>query len=684
MKKTEDLSLVKKMIAKRLGWTLEKLEEEIKNIRGEASNLITERTALLILMDKYGIADPELIERITSEYAVIRIADLVPGMRKVTVLGRIMRLLSEKREKSRIRLLLADGSGKALVYLQDRVAKIFSQLGLDVGDIVLLRRVDVGRKIDDIITLYGGTETELTYVDETDLSYYPGQIVPSVPTPMSVAEARKIISEENVFELDVRGVFDKILDTKEFFKNNRRVILATISLIDEQDPNQNLLISLWGEHAEKVLRGDILPGDILVIRGVSRKKREIRGKEIIELSAGRLSSISVIGQKTMKIREARDAINGKAVFYVIVYSNPSIRKYRRDDKVHRYMFFLVSDDTDRARVLIWDEEKIDELADLKKGDKLRIYGVIRESKLEKFPVEIHVSRFEHILKNPKDFPKFIIEEEIEEKKEEEVKEEIIEVFDKVGEGEHTIIATLKETGEIRKKNGSVLRYAKIRDKKGNQATVFIWNNQLFEKMRKIVAETPIVLRNVRKPRKTKREEIVFFAGDESSVIELKPYYDAKLLRFIKPTGNREKTIGTITEIIYVGNKKFCRECSAPIVEETNGNAICEQGHIGKPLEEFVIVFFLDDDVKKAEVILNEKGTKNLLNELGIPQTGIEKNLILENLQRELEGREAIVIGTVKDAPLGNVDLRIYAEEIILPSFQDLLTIIELGKQLAKG
>ena len=674
LRKTDDLTIVKKMIASRLGWTIDRLEEEIEKIREGATELITERAALLILLDKYGVSDPEIIERLTSEYAVIKIDDLAPRMRRITVLGRIMRIILRK-DYEKMGFIIADGSGRAVVYLQGRVAKIFSQLGLEEGDIILIRRINVGSgRIDEMPVLYGDDETEITYIDETDLSYYPAGIVPSLPRPLEISEVKKIIGEEEVQEIDLRGVFDRILETREIIRKGKRIKFVNAVLIDEKDSSQRINILFWRDRAEDLLRGNILPGDIIIVRGVRKRKREIRGEETIELRAGNLSSLTVIGSKKIKVKEAENALNDKAVFYVIALDNPIVRKYKRDGETRRFLILSVADDTGKARLIVWDEKKIDDLAGIKKGDKLRIYGVIKASRSERFAIEIHVSKYEHVLINPRKFPP--IQVKIEEREEVLRRPLLKEYSDLQKDQEYDIIGYLREVGEFTRRDGSKLHYIKMADEKQREAIIFIWNEELFSRLKEIKPNTIVLLKGVKTPKELSKERIVFFAGDKTSLEILDYPYDAKLLRFAKAGEESMKIIGTITEIAFVGTKKFCPECHSFIIEESEGKAICEQGHITKPEKELAIIFYLDDDYKRAEVVIRGEDASKLLHEVGLGEQRLEEEKVIKELRARLEGKEVIVRGDIKDSPSTQSDFRIYAREIIGPSYATLLKILE--------
>lgn len=128
-------------IRRKTGMSLEEIERKIREIA--QANEISEHAAALLLAEQLGVETEE------EEPALIHIADLVPGMRNINVVGRVLRKYPvreyTKKDGSVGRvagLLIYDNTGRARVVLWDsEVAKYYNEI--QPGTVIKIINADV-------------------------------------------------------------------------------------------------------------------------------------------------------------------------------------------------------------------------------------------------------------------------------------------------------------------------------------------------------------------------------------------------------------------------------------------------------------------------------------------------------------------------------------------------------------
>ncbi|MCO6041390.1 OB-fold nucleic acid binding domain-containing protein [Thermococcus alcaliphilus] len=139
-------------IRKKTGMSLKEIERKIKEIA--QTNEISEHAAALLLAEQLGVETEE------EEPALIHIADLVPGMRNINVVGRVLRKYPvreyTKRDGSTGRvaaLLIYDNTGRARVVLWDsEIAKYYNEI--QPGTVIKIINADVRESLRGLPELH--------------------------------------------------------------------------------------------------------------------------------------------------------------------------------------------------------------------------------------------------------------------------------------------------------------------------------------------------------------------------------------------------------------------------------------------------------------------------------------------------------------------------------------------------
>ncbi len=662
----EDINVIKREVAERIGISLMELDAELEEIRSEAPGLISDRLALLLLLERRGISDPELVRKLSSQYAMLKIGELVAGMQGVSVLGRIIRFLRSPR-KAVLKFVIEDNSGKAVVIIVGRNVDLFRKIGFDVGDIILIKNAKVMKTFGTFNRIYVDDDSEIHYLEETDLVSYPVGIVPSIPVPLGVREALKIANEliEEGSEIDVKGYLVWVSNLSTLEKaGNRSVKRLIFRIADEVNPEVSLRVVAWGSIAEDILAETTI-GDLLLLQGGVLKINEYlskkTGEQVIEMHLGGLSNFKVIGFKRDRISELEP--NTKANLFVYVLSNPVIRGFTDDLGRERNVLYLnIGDESGSIRLVVWRDDYINVLKDVNPGCKLRVSGIVRESKFGRTRLELHVSSQRDFVKiNPKNFPKNLTYEKVLGRIKEASyakkprKVELIEDFTVIPYNQVIdITGTLISFRKLSKEQGP-LGVAQLRDEKGNEIALMIWNEEIASTLMSTPTGRKIIVRNARTPKEDRGKGPVVFVGERSKVEIMEPEEIRKIN--LKPlslakTGKVETVFGTITDLEYLGYKGLCKSCGLPIISKAEDGDICPRGHITKSERLPVLILIVDDDIKSARVIVKGNAALEIVDKKGFSFSEALNNKDLQELIRmKLIGTELAFRGEISEESL---------------------------------
>ncbi len=677
---------VKREIARILKVSMDELEEMLQKIKQEAPQLITDRIALLILMERKKIINQEILSKLLSEYAILRISDLQRGMRGINIFGRITRILKPIKGKQidKVSVIIDDGTGRALISFEGRTANIFRKVGFDKGDLILIKNAYVSGFIREIPVVIADEKAEISYLDETDLPITLGiSQVPYLPPPLSVSEFIKVAEEivKEGKEFDLRGVLIAKYNEIKIRRRDGKVLRKrTYKFADELNEDDTIIVVAWDSAIDRMDKFHL--GDILLLQGcVAVKSVSPSGGERIDIFIGNLSDIEKIGVKRKKISELIP--KEKALIFGFNLSKPKIKEYHTEEGVtKKFLYTTIADETGIIRLVVWDENLVSKLENLKYADKLRVFGTVRESKLKTMGLEIHVSKGDEVILDPEDFPEISLNqiETLVMKKRIETK--IIDDFDRLEWGKkYDIKAFLIDVKKTEREGSQLSGIIIIRDRKGKELKVMIWqNDMLFEKLEKVPKGSLILIKNIRTPKEDRGEGLTVLFGGEKTDIEIIELSEGKeevlqdviLLREAKEE-SYEKVLGTIIDVTGYGFRTFCSVCNAPIIEKVNNKYICEFGHETEGRKELTLTLLMDDDLRSAEVFIRE----NVLRELNLFYEELSEKVI-SKLKMELIGKEVIIEGEIKPAPATiGVDYRILADRVIFPSSTELLKIIKM-------
>ena len=400
---------LKKKVAEKLGISIEQLEEEVEKLRAESKGWVGERTALLLLLERWGVNDRDLFEDIVIGNSISSISELNENVRSASLIARIVRIFPEmitKNNKPYAKAIIDDGTGKAILYLFGESFNRFKELSLDIGDIILLRRVRVQRRFGNYLSIIANDNSR---IDIPNTGKYSDiiNLLPEPPIVLSVYElldSGEILDEGD--EVNVKGVIDNIGEIKVFKRRDgSEGKVVNVLLADENVPAQTIRLVVWDDMAGYVYSA-FKPGDIVEVHGGRIKfGYSPQGERRLEVHIPKLGVIKRVGVNWVKIERLGEFIENKILVYGVIVETPQLRNFERDGETFDYLVFRVSDGTGFTRVVIWDPDIGKHIENISIGKKIRIYGRVKENNGR---LELHVSKLEkNIEVDPEDFPEDI-------------------------------------------------------------------------------------------------------------------------------------------------------------------------------------------------------------------------------------------------------------------------------------
>mgnify|MGYP000241628663 CR=1 FL=1 len=135
----ENIEELKSHAASVLKISIEELERRILEVKRNILGIASDKMAILYLLSQEGSLDPEIIEKVTAQYAIMRLSELRPGMRGVSVLGRIIRITPAQKDQDHIRVIIYNNPK-----IPDRTAAILGK-----GPNPLPEMIETARKLEE-------------------------------------------------------------------------------------------------------------------------------------------------------------------------------------------------------------------------------------------------------------------------------------------------------------------------------------------------------------------------------------------------------------------------------------------------------------------------------------------------------------------------------------------------------
>ncbi len=290
-------------IIEETGISEERLNEMVEDKIKELHNSVSKQGAAHILANQLGVQLMRL-----NEKKEMKLKNILPGLRNVAVVGRIIRVFEPREWKKDERegkvgsLLISDGTGTARVVVWDKRVDMFNN-EIKEGDIV---------RVDSAYVKKGNYGPEIHLREKSSLEINPeGVELPPLSSLRTFTERSNISDLEEGMRVSIRGAVVDFLPKTPFFKTcpecNKKVI--------EQDGK-----FFCNEH------GEVIPVNSLVVNAIiddgtgnircvffRKNAEELLGKETEELYRESLSSdpVEVLKNTFSKILGKEFVISGR-------------------------------------------------------------------------------------------------------------------------------------------------------------------------------------------------------------------------------------------------------------------------------------------------------------------------------------------------------------------------------------
>ncbi|MFX0181409.1 MAG: DUF2240 family protein, partial [Candidatus Hodarchaeota archaeon] len=348
-------------IIQNTGLTRSEIHNKVEEKKSELKGLISDEGALFLIAKEFGVdvsnENTDLIRDIE-----ISISDISLNMKNITLIGRIKEIYSvhefhkENQEKGYVgSFLLHDTTGEIRVVLWNEHVNIFTNENF---------------KRNELVKILNGYTKEGRYGTELHIGRL-GKILLS-PDDVDYKKYPKIKEEyikigninSKLKSVSIEGKILQKFPTKTFIKNSGETGTFVSSII--MDTTGTIRVNFWNDDTTKI--NNIQIGDYVSITSLRPRESNIDPNSI-NLHATRNTSIS---KKEKKMKLAVDLSNsikelqngGNLVsFKGIITSIDNLRKVtlKSGEEVH-ILNFIVSDDTDFIRVVVW-RERAENLSD---------------------------------------------------------------------------------------------------------------------------------------------------------------------------------------------------------------------------------------------------------------------------------------------------------------------------------
>ena len=343
--------LIERILSAKPGLTREVVLGLIKERKAEVDELLTDEGAAYVVAAELGVSLSDA-ERLETE---IRLDDLVPGTRDISVTGRVLMIYPVQRftrtngaEGQVGRLILADKTGTISVVLWDERADLINQGRLARNQVIRVAHGYVREGLDGKPEINVGNK---------------GQVIlsPSVKTEdfPRLKDYFKKISElrDEQSGVNVNGLVDDITPTSTFQREEDVGRVARVKLTDETG---EIWTVFWNEMTESL--DNVKRGDRIEVMN-ARTRRNIQNS--LELHVGKRSQVIVSAEKResgepsalrlSNISELRTTSKNVNVQARVVHVTPTKEFKRPSGEMGRVSSIQIEDETGTITLVLWGE-----------------------------------------------------------------------------------------------------------------------------------------------------------------------------------------------------------------------------------------------------------------------------------------------------------------------------------------
>ncbi len=285
-----------RFVASKAGITEEEVLRRVNMYVEEMSGLIKADGALYLVATDLNIDLPTPSPEM--QHQSIDIGKLVPGMRKATVEGRIIKMYGilsytnrsgERAERAEFKI--ADESGEIdVVIWSESLVELVKRGDIKEGDYVRISGARVSRRYNEpVLNLDSSSSIEI--IEGTEEIPLPERKV------LEVGEVYDFIGQE----VDVKGLVTRIYPITEFKRSDGSESRRSSVILRDDDGNTTRVV-FWGDKAYLV--DDLVEGSLILLENV----RVVMRNDIVELHSSPRTKIKIIEEGESGPREIKAII----------------------------------------------------------------------------------------------------------------------------------------------------------------------------------------------------------------------------------------------------------------------------------------------------------------------------------------------------------------------------------------
>jgi replication factor A1 len=376
----------------------DELMQRIRQKQDELSGFVTLEGAATIVGRELGV----IFEKKEPEVRALHIEDLIPGVSKVDIVGRVIRIYGPRefqRQGGKVgrvgSLLLQDKTGQVRIALWDDKTPLIEGGKVRKGDAVQVKNAYVRQGLNKQPELSLGMRGALLVnPDDPRVSNLP----PLVETKVRVADLKPELAD-----VDIVGRVVTTSDIREFERpDGSKGKVASLILMDSTG---QVRVSLWDERAELVK--DLKPRAAVKLENASvrpglREELELslgmRGHLLLNPPESEVAKLPELAERPLKIGGLEVSMPTVDLAAMVRRKLP-LQEFKRDDGTPgKVISVILADETGTTRASFWNGAT-DLAQKLKLNDIVVLHNAYTRAGLAGKP-EVHVDKVARIDVNP--------------------------------------------------------------------------------------------------------------------------------------------------------------------------------------------------------------------------------------------------------------------------------------------
>ncbi|KUO40758.1 MAG: hypothetical protein AVW05_03310 [Hadesarchaea archaeon DG-33] len=378
----------------------DELMKRIRQKQDELSGFVTLEGAATIVGRELGV----VFKRKEPEIRTLHIEDLIPGMSKVDIVGRVVRIY-EPREFQRSSgkagrvgsLLLQDKTGQIRIALWNDKTSLIEESKVRKGDAVQVKNAYVRQGLNKQPELSLGMRGSLLVNPEDPRV---SDLPPLVETKVRIADLKP-----ELIEVDIIGRVVTTSDIREFERPDGTT--GKVASLILMDSTGQVRVSFWDERTEFVKNlklGIAVKLENASVRPGLRNRPELslgsRGRLLMNPPEAEVAELPELPERPLKLEELEASMPTVDLAARVRRKLP-LQEFKRDDGTSgKVISVILADETGTARASFWGD--VAELAQkLKLNDIVFLRNAYTRVGLTGKP-EVHVGKIARVEVNPPD------------------------------------------------------------------------------------------------------------------------------------------------------------------------------------------------------------------------------------------------------------------------------------------